>query len=100
MDARSVEPLVAEGAAAVRVRERHDDDITDVHGADVGAEVLDDAYGLMSHAAAGLVVFHRVVRPEIAAADAGAGDFDQGVGRLYQADVGYVLDTDVADAIH
>ncbi len=68
---------------AVRVRERHDDHIADLHRADVGADGLDDTYGLMSHAAAGLVVFHRVVRPEIAAADAGAGDFDQGIGRLY-----------------
>ena len=100
MDARRVKPLVAELATAVGVRERHDDHIPGLHGAHVGADRLDDADGLVPHAAAGLAPVHRVVRPEVAAADAGAGDRDEGVGRLDQAGVGDVLDTDVAGAEH
>jgi hypothetical protein len=52
----------------------------------------------VSHPAAGLAVFHRLVRPEIAAADGGAGD-DESVGWLDQAGVGDGLDTDVAGAV-
>jgi hypothetical protein len=40
-------------------------------------------------------LLHRLVRPQIAAADAGVLDDDEGVGRLDQAGVGDVLDADV-----
>src|SRR5881409_545082 len=66
----------------------------------VGADGLDDADGLVAHAAAGLAVFHRLVRPEIAAADGSAGDDDEGIGRLNQAGVGDGLDMDIAGAEH
>jgi hypothetical protein len=65
-----------------------------------GADVLDDADCLVSHVAAGLGAFQRHVRPEIAAADGGAADANDGVGRLDQASVGNVLDTNVAGAEH
>jgi hypothetical protein len=100
VDARRVQTFVAEDASAVRVREWHDDEIADVHGADVGAGGLDDANGLVSHAAAGLAVFQRLVRPEIAAADGGASHADERVGRLDQAGIGDGFDADVAGAVH
>ena len=77
-----MQSFVAEDASAVGVRERHDDEIAGFHGANVGADGFDDADGLVSHAAAGIAVFHRLVRPEIAAADAGAADDYDRVGRL------------------
>ena len=59
--------FVAEDAGAVGARERHDDDIADFQGANIGASGFDDVDGLVSHAAADIVVFHCLVRPEIAA---------------------------------
>src|SRR5215216_1648116 len=100
VDARRVKAVVAEDTGTVRVRERHDDEVAGFHGADVGADGLDDADGLVAHADAGLAVFQLVVRPEVAAADAGAGDADQRVGRLDEAGVGDVLDADVAGLEH
>ena len=49
MDARGLQPLVAEHAGAVGVGERHHDDVAALHGADVGADGLDDADGLVAH---------------------------------------------------
>ncbi len=95
-----MQTFAAEDTGAVGVRERHDNEIADAHAADVGADGLDDADGLVAHAAAGLAVFHRLVRPEIAAADGSAGDDDEGIGRLNQAGVGDGLDMDVAGAEH
>src|SRR5215208_5033956 len=100
VDARRVKAVVAEDTGTVRVRERHDDEVAGFHGADVGADGLDDANGLVAHADAGLAVFQLVVRPEVAAADAGAGDADQRVGRLDEAGVGDVLDADVPGLEH
>ena len=71
-----------------------------LHRANVGADGLDDADRLVSHAAAGIAMFHALVRPEIAAADAGAGDGDDRVGWLDKTGVGDVLDTNVAGAKH
>src|SRR5206468_2567583 len=48
----------------------------------------------------GLARVHRVVRPEVAAADAGADDADDRVGGLDDRRVGDVLDPDVAGAVH
>jgi hypothetical protein len=47
-----------------------------------------------------LAVFECPVGPQIAAADGGAGDDDERVGRLDQAGVGDGLDTNVAGAKH
>ena len=100
VEARGVQPLPAEDAGAVRVEERRDDEVAGLQGADVGADGVDDADELVAHPAAGLVVLHRVVRPEVAAADAGAGDTDECVGRLDQVGVGDVLDPNIACAVH
>ena len=68
--------------------------------ADVGADVLDDADELVAHAASGLARLHRVVGPEIAAADGGAGDAHERIGRLDDPGVGDGLDADIARAVH
>ena len=54
----------------------------------------------VAHPAAAVAVFHRLVGPEIAAADGVAGDGDERVGRLDQPGIGDVLDTDVPGAEH
>src|SRR2546430_185268 len=55
---------------------------------------------VLPHAPGGLARLHQFVRPEIAAADAGAADGDQRVGRLDQAGVGDILDANVPGAVH
>jgi hypothetical protein len=77
-----------------------DDDVPDLHSADVGADGLDDADELVPHTLAGRALLQLVVRPEVAAADAGAGDADKCIRRLRKGGVGDVLDADVAGAVH
>ena len=100
VDARRLQPLMAEHARAVRERERHDHEIARLQGPHVGADVLDHADRLVSHVAAGIAALHRLVRPQIATADAGVGDPDECVGRLDEARVGHVLDANVARGVH
>ena len=92
VEARGVQSLAAEDAGAVGPEERRDDEVAGLDRADVGADGLDDADELVAHAAAGLARAPSVVRPEVAAADRGAGDADERVGRLDQVGVGDVLD--------
>ena len=64
------------------------------------ADLFDDADRFVAHR---LTVFERSirrVRPQVAAADAGAGDADDRVGRVDDGGVGDVLDTDVAGLVH
>src|SRR6266511_804739 len=56
---------------------QNDDRVADRDGADVGADGLDDADELVAHALTGLAGLHLAVGPEVAAADAGAGDVDE-----------------------
>lgn len=77
-----------------------DDQVARPDGADIGANRLDNADKLVAHAVANLAGLHLLVRPEVAAADAGASDPDEGVGRLNDAGVRDSLDTDVAGTIH
>ena len=82
VEARGVQPFAAEHAGSVRPHERRHHEVADLHRADLGADVLDDADELVAHSATGLGVLHLVVRPEIAPADRGAGEPDEGIGRL------------------
>ena len=100
VQAGRVQPFVAEDAGAVRPRERGDDEIAGLDRAHVGAHVLDDTDELVAHPLPGLARLQLVVRPEIAAADAGARDADERIGGLDQARVGDVLDPDIAGAVH
>ena len=51
VEARGLQSLLAEVAGAVGVGERRDDDVARLHGADVGADLLDDADELVAHRA-------------------------------------------------
>ena len=74
VEAGGLQSLPAELAGAVGPGERRDDEVARLDGADLGADVLDDADELVAHARARVARLHRLVRPEVAAADAGAGD--------------------------
>jgi hypothetical protein len=91
---------VARQPRSAGVRERHHDEIPDLRPVDVVADGLDDADRLVAHTAAGLAALHCLVRPQIAAADAGTSDPQEGVGRVDQAGVGNALDKDVAGTVH
>ena len=99
VDARRVESLMAENAGAVGKGERHHDDVADLEGVDALADGLDHADRLVAHATAGLARLRQLVRPEIAPADAGAADGDERVGRLDQAGVWDVFDSNVSGAV-
>ncbi len=100
MDARRLQSVVAEDAGAVRERERHHHQIARLQRAHLGSDGVDDADRLVAHHPAGVVFCHLGVRPEVAAADAGAGHPHKRVGRFDQLRVGEVLDPDVAGAVH
>jgi hypothetical protein len=100
VEARGLQAVLAEHAGAVRPRERGDDEVAPLDRAHARADGFDEADELVPHAAPGLGVLHRLVGPEVAAADAGARDGDERVGRLDQVGVGDVLDPNVAGAVH
>jgi hypothetical protein len=100
VQACALQPLLAEDAAAVRPQERRDDEIAGLDRPHLVADGLDDADELVAHAAAGVGRLHRLVGLEVAAADPGAGDANQRVGRLDQVGVWDVLDTNIAGAVH
>src|SRR4051794_31992608 len=81
MDAGRLQPFLAEQASAVRVDERHDDDLPAPDPLNVAADLLDHADRLMPHALS-FDIGAAVVGPEIAAADARARDADYCVGRF------------------
>jgi hypothetical protein len=95
-----VQPFMAEDARAVGERERHHDDVAGLQRAHVGPDLLDDADGLMAHRLAGLGAIKRCVRPQIAAADAGARDADDRVGRLDDGGIRDVHDANVTRCEH
>ena len=100
VEAGGLKALPAELARAVRPGEGSDDEIALLHRPDVGARVLDHTDELVPHAAARRAGLHLLVRPQIAAADAGSGHANEGVGRLDNPWIGHVLDPHVAGAVH
>jgi hypothetical protein len=98
--ALAVQPFAAEDATAVRPEEGGDDQVAGFDRGDLGADVFDDADELVSHPAAGVVVWHRLVGPQVAAADRGAGDAHERVRRLDQPRIRDVLDADIAGSVH
>src|SRR5262249_13147787 len=70
------------------------------HRPDIRADLLDDPDELVPHAAAGLRRLHRLVRPQVAAADRGAADPHERVGRFDEVGVRDVLDSNVAGPVH
>jgi hypothetical protein len=100
VEARGVQSLSAEDAGPVGPQKRRHDEVAGFERADLGTDVLDQADELVPHAAARFAVLHRLVGPEIAAADGGAGDRDQRVCGLDEAGVRDVVDADVACSVH
>ena len=95
-----MQSLIAEHASAVGVGKRHHDHVTALDGAHVGASGLNHADRLVAYAAALFDRLKLVVRPEIAAAYAGARDADNRISRIHNSGIWDVLDTDVAGAVH
>ena len=100
MQTRALQPFAAEDTGAVRPEKRRNDHVADLDGLDVGADRLDDADELVPHPPAGVVVRHRLVRPQIAAADRGARDPNERIGRVDQPSVRDILDPDIAGSVH
>jgi hypothetical protein len=96
VNARGLQPLIAEHARAVGVGKRHHDHVAALDGAHVGADGLDHADRLVAHAAARLGGLELIVRPKIAPTNTGAGNTDERIGRMDDGGVWDVLDTDVA----
>jgi hypothetical protein len=71
VETRAVQALPAEDARAVAPEERRDDEIAGLQGPDVGADGLDHADELVSHATAGvgalIVLYGQRSLPQIAA---------------------------------
>src|SRR6185437_16245028 len=92
--------LMAKIASAVGIRERHHHHVAHLDPAHVLADRLDDANGFMTHAATAFGGREILVRPQVAAADAGTHHADQGIGGMPDRGVWHVLDADVARAVH
>src|SRR5882672_297246 len=100
MKTRGLKPFVTELTSAVRPGKRRDDQITLLHVANRGADRFDAPDELVAHASSCVAVLHRIVRPQIAAADTGSCDGNEGIGRLDQSSIRNILDTNVMDAVH
>ena len=100
MEAGGVKPFPAEDTGAVRVEERGHDEVAGLQGAHICADGVDDADELVAHPSPGLGWLHLGVRPEVAAADAGAGDPNEGIGGLDEPGIGDVLDPNIPCAEH
>src|ERR1044072_10007346 len=100
MHTRGLQTLPTELASAVRPCNRCDHEVAFAHSADLRAHFLDRADELVTHPIADLTRLHRVVRPKIAAANAGARDADERVGRFDQPCIWNVLDAHVGSGIH
>ena len=100
VQAGRLQSLLAEFAGAIGPGERRDDQIALLHRSHIGADRLDDADELVAHPVSGLARRHRVVRPEIAAANTRTGDPNQGISRLDDPGVGNGFDAHIVHAIH
>src|SRR6266446_1036146 len=100
MDTRRLKAVVTKHACAVGERERHDNEITAFNPSNVCANLFDHAYRFVPHHATGVAAFHFLIWPQIAPANARAGDTDEGVSRFDDLRIGHVLDPNVARAIH
>jgi len=95
-----LQSLLAELASAVGPGKWSDDEVALLDRSDCGAEILDETDELVAHPVADLAGCHGVVRPQIAAADTGTRDANQGVGWLDESGVGNRLDAHIVRAVH
>jgi hypothetical protein len=90
----------AHPAVTARDVERHHDAVADLQVARLGADLLDDAHGLVAQHVAGVQVrAEDLVEVQVGPADRGRGDLDDRVGGLLDAGVGDVLDRDLLGAL-
>ena len=90
------QPVEAAVAGAVGVRERRDDEVADLQRLHVGAELLDDPDEFVSHPLRLRLDLGVPVAPEVAAADARAGDAQHHIRCIHEPRVGHVFDPNVA----
>jgi hypothetical protein len=100
MDTRRLKPVVAKHARAVGERERHDNEITSLNRSNVCADVFHHTYRFVPHYATGVAALHFLIWPQIAPTNARSRDTNDGISRLDDLRIGYVLDPNVACAIH
>jgi hypothetical protein len=100
VDARSLQPLIAEHACAVGVRKRHHDHVAALDRTHIGANGFNHTDRLVAHRAARWRGFQLIVGPKIAPTDAGAGYADNCVSRIHNRGIGHVLDPDITGAVH
>ena len=97
--ALGLEAGLADLAGVVGDDERADDEVADLDGLDVGADLLDDADVLVAHRRV-VDGLDAAVGPQVGPADAGRGQPDDRVGRLDDLRVFALLDPDVAGGVH
>jgi hypothetical protein len=95
-----LQSLLAEFADSIGPRKRRDDQIALLNRSHIGADGLDDSDELVAHAVPGLACRHRVVRPEITAANARSCYTNQGICRLGDFGAGNGLDAHIVHAVH
>src|SRR5262245_13230990 len=100
MNAGGREPLRTELARAIGGRKWHDHHVTTFDAADLAADRLHDADGFMANALADIAFGQLFEWPEVAAADAGAHDAQDRVGRFHDRRVRDVFDANIAGAVH
>src|SRR5207249_10545010 len=100
MDARGLKPVVAKRACTVGKRERHDNELTSLNRPNVCADVFDDTYRFVPHHATGIAMLHLLIWPQIATANARSRTANNCISRLDDFRIGYILDPNVASAIH
>src|SRR6516165_8467719 len=94
--ASCLQTLVAEVARAIRECERHDHQVTSFDSVNIGADGFHDADCFMPHGSAAGNGFKLLVGPEIASADAGTRDANDGIGWVHELGVRHFLNPDVS----
>ena len=97
--AHGVHPDQAVRAGVVGVAERDDDEVAGLERGDGGADLLDDADGLVADGVAGGDVVLAAVRPQVGAADAAGDHLDDRVGVGLDPRVRNVGEADVAGIV-
>ena len=95
-----LQSLLAEFAGAIGPGEWRDDQVALFHRPHIGADRFSNSDELVAHAVAGLARRHRVVRPQITAANTRTCYPDQGISRLDDPGVGNSFHAHVVRAIH
>jgi hypothetical protein len=99
VDAGRLVTGTADRAGVVGSEEAADNELPRLDGADVAADLLDDAGVLVTHRGRPVDVLDAAVGPQVRAADTGRGQADDRVGRLLDLRVRAVLDPDIAGRV-